>query len=830
MKNTIIVLFILLGASVFSQTKISGVITDTTGEPVAFANVIFKDSQEGTISNENGRFYLESDKNYTTVLFSFVGFETKEVILAQRTTYKMEVVLEEAAAALDEVVIYTGKTSKKNNPAIDILRKIWENRRENGVKKFEQYQYNKYEKLEFDLNTIDSAFKENRIFKGMEFIFDMTDTSKVTGKTYLPIFINEAYSQIYGDNNLKTEKEILQGNKNSGFDNNQSLIAFIKDLYSEYDVYDNYLKFFDKAFTSPLSRTGIDVYNYVLQDSAFRDNKWCYNIVYYPRRKNELTFKGDFWVNDTTWAIKEINLNASKSANVNWVRDVYIEQEFDVLNDSIFLITRDYFMSDFSFRKKESAQGLYGKRTTLYDKYEFDIPKDKKFYSEQVDPYRYEVYNRPDDFWDENRLESLNKDEKGVYKMLDTLKTVPRFKSLYNLTATLASGYYEINNFDFGPIYSVFGYNESEGVRIRLGGRTYFGQNDPWRLEGFGAYGFKDDRFKYGLSGKWLLDRRSRLTVFGGNRRDVEQTGASLTNSNDVLGRNLASSSLFSVGTNDRLSRINLSTLGFSVEPWKNFVVRVTGSYRTLKSATETFSIDYKEMQDGVFTGNIKSEVQQPEIVLGLFYTPGKKTSGYGVERTIINEGNYSSFYLGYSYGLKDVLGGDFEYQRLQAFYSRPWNIGGLGRLYSTVEVGKTYGEVPLSLLNPIPGNQTYWTIYNTFTQLDYYEFVSDTYASLYLQHDFGGRIFSRIPLIRNWNLREVVGFRAVYGTISQENINLNASNIVYRAPEDIYWEWSVGIGNIFRVFRLDFNFRGNYLDNPEARDFGVTGSFGFSF
>ncbi|SDX35050.1 DUF5686 and carboxypeptidase-like regulatory domain-containing protein [Aequorivita viscosa] len=830
MKNTILVLFILIGASVFSQTKISGIITDTTGEPVAFANVIFKDSQEGTISNENGRFYLESEKNYTAVLFSFVGYDTKEVVLTQRTTYKMEIVLEEGAAALDEVVIYTGKTSKKNNPAIDILRKIWENRRENGVKKFKQYQYDKYEKLEFDLNTIDSAFMENKIFKGMEFIFDMTDTSKVTGKTYLPIFINEAYSQVYGDNILKTEKEILQGNKNSGFDNNQSLIAFIKDLYSEYDVYDNYLKFFDKAFTSPLSRTGIDVYNYVLQDSAFRDNKWCYNIVYYPRRKNELTFKGDFWVNDTTWAIKEINLNASKSANVNWVRDVYIEQEFDVLNDSIFLITRDYFMSDFSFRKKESAQGLYGKRTTLYDKYEFDIPKDKKFYSEQVDPYRYEVYNRPDDYWDEKRLESLNKDEKGVYKMLDTLKTVPRFKSLYNLTATLASGYYEINNFDFGPIYSVFGYNESEGVRIRLGGRTYFGQNDPWRLEGFGAYGFKDDRFKYGLSGKWLLDRRSRLTVFGGNRRDVEQTGASLTNSNDVLGRNLASSSLFSVGTNDRLSRINLSTLGFSVEPWKNFVVRVTGSYRTLKSATETFSIDYKEMQDGFFTGNIKSEVQQPEIVLGLFYTPGKKTSGYGVERTIINEGNYSSFYLGYSYGLKDVLGGDFEYQRLQAFYSRPWNIGGLGRLYSTVEVGKTYGEVPLSLLNPIPGNQTYWTIYNTFTQLDYYEFVSDTYASLYLQHDFGGRIFSRIPLIRNWNLREVVGFRAVYGTISQENINLNASNIVYRAPEDIYWEWSVGVGNIFRVFRLDFNFRGNYLDNPEARDFGVTGSFGFSF
>lgn len=831
MKNSLLVFVILFGLGLSAQTKVSGVIKDTSGYPIAFANVLFKDSQEGTISDENGRFYLESPKTHTFLVFSFVGYNTIEVGLEQRTTYNMEIILEEGASALDEVVLYTGKTSKKNNPAIDILRKIWENRRSNGINKFDQYQYDKYEKLEFDLNTIDSAFMDNWLFKGMEFIFEMTDTSHVTGKAYLPIFINESSSQVYGDNILNVEKEVLLGNKNSGFDNNQTLIAFIKDLYSEYDVYDNYLKFFDKAFTSPLSRTGIDVYNYVLRDSAYRDNKWCYNIVYYPRRKNELTFKGDFWVNDSTWAIKEINLHASKSANVNWVRDVYIEQEFDVLNDSVFLITRDYFMSDFSFRKNEDAKGMYGKRTTLYDKYAFDIPKGKKFYSEQVDPYRYEIFNRPDEFWENKRMEKLNKDEKGIYEMLDTLKTVRRFKNLYDLAATLTSGYYQIDNFDVGPIYSIFGYNESEGMRLRLGGRTYFGQNDPWRLEGFLAYGFGDDRFKYGISGKWLLDRRSRLTVFGGNRRDVEQTGASLTNSNDVLGRNLASSSLISVGTNDRLSRINLSTVGFDIEPWKNFVVRITGSYRTLKSATETFNIDYKVLDgNGVFTGETKSEIQQPEIEIGFYYTPGRKTSGYGVERTIINEGDFPSFYLGYGYGIKNVLGGGFEYKRLQAFYSRPWNIGGIGRLYSTVEVGKTFGAVPLSLLSPIPGNQTYFSIYNTFTQLDYYEFVSDTYTSLYLQHDFGGRIFSRIPVIRKWDLREVISFRGVYGTISQENIDLNASNIVYRAPEDIYWEWSVGVGNIFRVFRLDFNFRGNYLDSPNARDFGVTGIFGFSF
>ena len=830
MKHLLFLLFLLVSTSVFSQTKVSGVIKDDSGYPVSFANVIFKDSQEGTISDENGRFYLESAKTYKTVIFSFLGFTTKELELTARTTYNMEVVMEESADALDEVVVYSGKTSKKNNPALDILRKIWENRRDNGVRKFAQYQYDKYEKLEFDLNTIDSALIKNKVFKGMEFIFDQVDTSNITGNTYLPIFINEAASKVYGDNSVKKEKEVLQGNKNSGFDNNQTLIAFIKDLYSEYDVYDNYLKFFDKAFTSPLSKTGVDVYNYVLRDSAYRDNKWCYNIVYYPRRKNELTFKGDFWVNDTTWAIKEIKLQASKSANLNWVRDVYIEQTFDVLNDSIFLITRDYFMSDFSFQKKEESKGVYGKRTTLYNNYVFDIPKGKKFYNEQVDPYSFEINNRPDEFWDINRMEKLSKDEKGVYKMLDTLKTVPRFKALYDVGLTLASGYYQVDNLDIGPIFSIFGYNEAEGLRIRLGGRTYFGYNDMWRLEGFGAYGFKDDRFKYGISGKWLLDRKSRLTVFGGNRRDVEQTGASLTNSNDVLGRSLASSSLFSVGSNDRLSRINLSTVGFDIEPWKNFILRLTGSYRTLESATDTFSIDYKVMENGVFTGEIKSELKQAEIQLGFLYAPGRKTSGFGVERTVINDGIFPSFYAGYSYGLKDVMGGDFEYKKIQALYTQPWNIGGIGRLNSTVEVGTTIGAVPLSLLNPIPGNQTYFSIYNTFTQLDYYEFVSDTYVSLHLEQNFGGRIFSRIPLLRKLDLREVVGVRAVYGTISQENIDLNASNIAYQAPEDIYWEWSVGVGNIFRIFRLDFNFRGNYFDIPDARKFGITGAFGFSF
>lgn len=825
MKYLLLLTFLFFSFLSLAQTKVSGRVYDTTGEALPFVNVIFKNSHEGTITDENGRFYLESKTTYQTVVVSYLGYKTNEIALDKNVVYDLRVELEEESAQLDEVVIYSGKLSKKDNPAIDILRKIWEHRRENGVKKFNQYSYDKYEKLEFDLNTIDSSFKANKIFKGMEFIFDYTDTSHVTGKNYLPIFLNEAIYSVYGDNLMNLEKETLEGNKNSGFSNNQTIIEFIKDLYADYDIYDNYLKFFDKSFTSPLSKTGIDVYNYALIDSAYRDNKWCYNILFYPRRKGELTFRGDFWVNDTTWAIKEIKLHASKNANINWIKDIYIEQEFDVLNDSIFLLKRDYFMSDFSLNKKEESKGVYGKRTTLYDNHVFDQEKDRSFYKTQIDPYQWEIYNRPDGFWETKRMEELNKDEKQVYKMLDTLQTVKRFKQLYSIGSILASGYYEIDNFDIGPVFSIFGFNEVEGLRMRVGGRTYFGQNDPWRLEGFLAYGFKDDKFKYGISGKWLLDRKSRLIVFAGNRRDIEQTGASLTTSNDVLGRSLASSSLITIGSNDRLTNINLTTFGLEIEAVKNLNFRTTMSYRTLHSATETFSLDFFDEN-----GNIQSEITQPEIEVALFYTPGKRVSGYGVERTVINSGRFPQFYLGYTYGLKTVLEGDFEYNKIQTLYTQPWNIGGLGELRSTVEIGKIYGEVPLGLLSPIPGNQTLFSIYNTFTLLDYYEFVSDSYASLHLEHNFGGRLFSRIGFLRKLNLREIVSFRAVYGTISDENIALNASNILYQAPEDIYYEYSFGVGNIFKVFRLDFNYRGNYLHLPNARRFGVTGSFGFYF
>ncbi|NQZ43847.1 MAG: carboxypeptidase-like regulatory domain-containing protein [Flavobacteriaceae bacterium] len=831
MKKNLFLFFSLLSFVVFSQTKVGGIVKDGSGAPIAFANIVFKGSTEGTITNDNGRFYFESEATYDTIVVSFIGFETMELRLERKVNYGLELVLTESTEQLDEVVVYTGKQSKKNNPAIDILRKIWAKKRENGVRKFKSYQYDKYEKVEFDLNTIDSALIKSKLFRGLEFMFADLDTSRITGKTYLPMFLNEVFSKVYGDNRLELEKEDVLGNKNSGFGGNQAITAFVEDLYSDYDIYDNYLKFFDKSFTSPLSKTGIDTYNYVLSDSTYIDDKWCYNIIYYPRRKNELTFKGDFWVNDTTFAVKNINMQVTKSANINWVKEIYIEQDFDVVNDSVFLLKRDYMLSDFAFSKKEKSRGVYGKRTTVYDNYQFDRDRPEAFYKSKSDPYDPRVFAQDSTFWKNARLERLNEDESGIFKLLDTLQTVPKFRTYYDIVSILGSGYVEIDkwNIDIGDIYSTFGFNDAEGIRLRGGARTYFGQNDTWRLEGYMAYGFEDKKFKHGFSGKFLLDRKSRLILSGGNRRDIEQLGLSLTSTTDVLGRSIASSGLVTVGNNNRLSNINLSVLAMEVEPVRNLRFRFGGAFRTLGSALPNdFSLDYLDPESP--TG-IASEIKQFDINTTLIYTPGKRTIGYGVERASIND-NHSTLVLNYTKGLEGFLESDFEYERLQFSYTQPWQLGGFGRLTSTVELGKTFGEVPLGLLSVIPGNQTVFSLYNTFPNLDFYEFVTDTYATLHLEHNFNGRLFSRIPFLRKLNLREIVGIRGAWGQLSDENILLSSpTNIPLQAPDDeIYWEYSFGVGNIFKIFRVDFNFRGNYLDNPDARAFGITGTFGFNF
>jgi len=826
MPKYLFFIFFLFSLGLTAQIKVSGFVVDTTDEPVPFANIIFKGSIDGTISDENGKFYLESETSHAELEVSFVGFETKLIPLGGVTT-NLRIVLEEGRDQLKEVTIYSGKIAKKNNPAIDILRKIWSKKRKNGLNMYDRYEFDRYEKIEFDLNNIDDGLMDKKIFDGMEMVFDQIDTSKITGKVYLPIFINESVYKTYGRNVFPRKKNsVMLANKNSGYSDNQALISFLKQLYVDIDIYDNYLLLFDKKFSSPLSKLGPEVYNYVLTDSSFIGNKWCYNILFYPRRKNELTFKGDFWVSDTTYAIKEIQMYATKNANVNWVKDIYIEQEFDVLNDSVFLLKRDYIMTDFAMNQKDKSKGVYGKRTTLFDRHIFNVTRPEEFYKEQIQDNEL-MYNQSDEFWNDNRQEKLSKNEVGIYQMLDTLKNVRRFQQINTIGEIFASGYWNVTRgFDYGPVLSTIGYNDVEGLRLSAAGRTYFSQNDKSRLKGYIAYGFMDAKVKYGLEGKHLFKGKDRWILSLGTRKDVEQLGVSLTTSNDVLDRSFATTSIFTSGDNSKLSNIDLTNAKVTFEPIKNLGLRVGTTYKTLESANpEAFNVDYYDEN-----GDIQSRIEQVDVSFALQYTPNRKPYGFGVERSVSNEGRYPTFFFSYTKGIKGVFNSDFDYHKLQFYYEQPIQLGLFGKLRSIFEIGKTFNPVPLQLLNIVPGNQTFFTSKKLFDLLDYYEFISDEYVSLHLEHNFNGKIFAKIPLIRDLQWREIIGVRGVVGGISQENRDINASDIIYVAPENIYWEYHFGIGNIFKLMRVDFEYRGSYRDVPGATKFAVKVGLGFYF
>ena len=413
--------------------------------------------------------------------------------------------------------------------------------------------------------------------------------------------------------------------------------------------------------------------------------------------------------------------------------------------------------------------------------------------------------------------------------MIDELNKVPKFKKAVKIYETLASGYFNVfDAIDIGDVYSTVGFNDVEGFRLRLGARTYFSPNDMWRAAFYTAYGFKDKQLKYGFEARKMFDRTNRFTIGAGTRRDVMQLGAQLTTDEGIMTRSFASSGVLNSGNNFNLSSVNQTSAFTAIDPLKNFTLRLDATYQTIKSANpDKFSLDYYK------NGELFSEITDSKLAFSVTARPGAKFSQYGVDR-YEHSTLAPTLVLKYTQGLKGVFGSDFNYSKLQFYYFQPILLKSFGRLLLNVEAGKNFSAVPLALQNVIPGNQSYSLIPNTFALLNYYEFVADEYATFHAEHHFNGKILSYIPLIKKLKLREVAFFRTAVGSLGDVSKSINATNISLNAPNRPYYEYGFGIENIgfgnVRILRIDFNWRGNYLENQDARKFGIKFGFQYNF
>ncbi|WPO82907.1 DUF5686 family protein [Chryseobacterium sp. JJR-5R] len=822
--------------SVYAQNTANGRIVDAkTNKEISGVDVFINESNKPVLTTTSGNFTVQSDSIIYKLKFLRKNYALENLTVTPETASNIFVKLsQEKVSSIEEVVIHNEKPkykNKKENPAYAIMQKVWERKRNNGLDKFDTYTYKEYEKIQFDANNLDSAFMKRKIFNKLDFIFEYAD-STASGKMGLPLFLNEAVYENYGENRpSKKNKRLLTAQKTSGFQDNQIITLTAKNLYRDINIYDNTLNYFDIGFPSPVGETGFSTYDYNLIDTISIRGENAFKIRYQPKRTEVLAFQGYLYIDTDSYAVLGATLKSTQKINVNFINGISTELEYDNPDESTFLPRK--FVTEIEmtpFSKKKTSKSIVAKRSVDYSDYEFNKPLEDNIFKRKEEEYNDRFVDKDDAYWLKARPDSLSKSEQGIYDMLDKLQQTPKFNRLVKLYETLGSGYYNVGkSIDIGPIFSVYGKNEVEGDRIRLGARTYFTRNDPWRVQFYTAYGFKDQQLKYGAEARFMFNRVNRFTVGAGTRRDILQLGVQLTNDDGIMARTFASSTIFARGENASLSSLNQTNVFTSIEPWKNFQIRLDGSMQSIKSANpDGFNLMYYK------NGDLRKTANDSHFTLSLIARPGAKFSQTGIDR--YEHGTLApTIILKYTKGVEGLFGSDFNYNKLQFMFYKPVLIGSWGKTLVNFEAGKNFDTVPLALQNVIPGNQSYSLAANTFAQLNYYEFVADTYTTLHLEHHFNGKILSYIPLIKKLKLREIAFIRGAYGTLSEASKAINVAGFKYSAPsEHIYYEYGVGIENIgfgnLRIFRVDFNWRGNYLDRPDISKFGIKAGFQFGF
>jgi len=812
MKSKLTLFFLLFSIATNAQITIKGVVLDESNEPIPYVNVIVKNTTIGTTTDDDGNFTITLKKNRGRIEITFLGYETVIKKVSKKTPF-LRIILREEADQLDEILIISRpkkRLKKKENPAYKILKEIWKRKKTNGLKKVKYYQFKKHKTTEIGLNNIDSIFLKDIFKKDYKDILSQLPYNETGVNFYIPLYLNEIVKNIYGNNAINKEREDVEAEKTDGVQRNGFIFERVSNTFNNIDIYKNNIPVLRKSFVSPISTYGFETYDYVLHDSAVVNNKKSYRIYFFPRRNGDLAFEGFLWVRDKDFAITKIKMKIRDDINLNFVRKLSFEKEYFIKNDSIFLPKINSYSGDFTLTDKdEENKGLSIKKITSYSNYQFEKPLEDKFYSKKIIKIRPDQYSKDSSYW---KKRVNNEEINETYGLIESIKNKKQIKKISGTITSLSTGYFNIApNFQLGQYWNTIVKNSVEGVKIKLGFRTFTTIDDRFRINGFLGYGIKDEKFKYSLEAKYLLSYKPRIAFGIAYLKDAEQLGAKLLNTNGLNANVFDPNALFSRGDNFFISSVDRKILQIDWEVKKNFHIGFSFAHNNIKSASpENFRIDYLDQN-----GATQSQLTNVSTDLYFTYTPRRFEYGFGVEQRM-GKNLYPALIVNYRKGYKGLFGGTHNYDKIQFNYNHPILLGKLGILITTLDGGKIFGTVPLSLLSPVPANQTFWITKSTFSLMNYYDFVTDTYISGHFEQHFNGLIFNKLPLIKKLNLRSLITFKTVYGTISDANIAINKSNINYAAPSNkMYHEYGFGIENIgygnIRPLRVDFIWRGDH-------------------
>ncbi len=816
LKKAVLLLLFLIGfiQNSFAQTRVKGKIIDgESNESIPFVNVIFIGTTTGTTTDIEGNFTLSTDQPCDSIAAFFLGYTRVVKMVKRNSGQEINFVLRPLTNAIQEVVIHPGE-----NPAWRIFRNVVAHKDLNNREKVVAYEYEVYNKMEFDLKDIPKQLQKWKVLRPVKFVFDHVDSSQANEKPQLPIMISETISEYFYKSNPVVKKEIIRANRLAGMEQ-KSISQFMGDMYLDVNLYENNILVFGKNFVSPISDNGLFYYRYYLLDSVNLSGHKCYQIEFTPKRKQELLFTGNMWISDTSWAVKRLQMKIVPGANINFINQLTVNQEYEI-EDGHWMLVRDRLFADMYMPAQKT--GLYGRKTAIYSHISINRPRPDDFYSRTNNLVVSDDLYKPDSVWRKVRPDSLSKSEQGIYQLMDTIQKLPTYKTWYDLVLLLAKGYKIAGNLEIGPYYNIFSTNRIEGGRIRLGGRTSDKFSKWYELNGYCAYGTLDEKFKYKIGFRTFITKNPRQIVGISYKTDYELLGQS---QNAFTQDNIFASLLRRTPIRNMTDVQQLEAY-YEREWFTGFNTKVFLVNRQITPISDFLYQYYNK--EGVLT--TKDYIKTTEVrFVGRLAWHEKYIDG--TFSHIPTGTKYPIVQIIYTKGFRNAFQSDYQYNKLAININDRLHFASLGYLDYMIQAGKVFGALPYPLLEIHGGNETYVYDPYAYNMMNYYEFVSDQYITLQAQYHLDGFLLNHIPVMRKLKWREVLSGKALAGSVSQENRDLlifpSTLSSLNQGP---YYEVGAGIENIFKLFRVDALWRLSYLDHPNIAKFGLRGTFQIVF
>lgn len=839
-------LFLLLGCCIsVSAQNIQGVVTDSlTNEPIPYLSVFYEGKGVGSITDNDGNYKVETRKGWNKLTFSAVGYVTKVVNIIPGVTKNLNVRMRPDDIMLDEVVVKPKreKYSRKNNPAVELMKKVIAHKKNNKLSENDYYQYNKYQKITMSLNDVTPEMLEKGMYKKMPFLKDQIELCEETNKFILPISVDETASQKIYRKHPKSEKTIIKGMSSTGvnelFATGDMLSTVLKDVFTDVNIYDNDIRLLQYPFISPISSSdAISFYKFYIMDTTFVDKDKCFHLTFVPNNSQDFGFTGHLYVlADSSYTVKKCTMNLPKKSGVNFVDNMDIIQEFEQLPNGEWVLKTDDMIVEMTLMK--IMQGFQIRRTTRYSDYAFDELPQQLFKRKGAEIKEADAMMRGDDFWNQYRPVPLTQTESSMDMLVKRLEQMPGFKYVIFVLKAFIENFVETgtkehpSEVDIGPVNTMISNNYIDGLRLRMSAQTTANLNPHLFFKGYYAYGFKDHRSKYMGEVEYSFNKKEYLP------REFPKNSITFSYQYDVMSPtdkflktdkdNVFVS--FKTSTVDQMSYVRNIALKYENET--QFGLKTTVE---VKHSTDepTGGLAYITNDD---QKTLVPEIQTMEASLAFRYAPGE-TFVNTKQRRIPVSFDAPVFTLSHTAGFKGVLGGEYNYNLTEiGLYKRFW-FSSWGKIDMFVKGGAQWNKVPFPLLIMPAANLSYILQRETFNLINNMEFLNDRYASLDVSWDLNGKIFNRIPLLKKLKWREAIGFKMLYGHLTDKNNPMKhpgdselflfptrdgRPTSFVMDPKTPYMECSVGIHNIFKILHIDYVRRLNYLDHPDANKWGV--------